>query len=124
MEKNEFEQIIISVLGWQKQGEIFNKVVEKYKNDYMEQFGTNLNDVEELRNCTYKLIIALAILDAKIANYDVKLHNKKILKINIEEFRKEYKEYIDEVKEVEKKSNNAKEELEKEFLQEDIMENN
>lgn len=26
MEKNEFEQIIITVLGWWKQGEIFNKV--------------------------------------------------------------------------------------------------
>lgn len=123
MEKNEFEQIIITVLGWRKQGKIFYKVVEKYKTDYMEEFSKNLDDVEKVRDVTYKLIIALAILDIKIANYDVKLHNKKILKINIEEFRKEYKEYIDEVKKVAKKSNDVKEELLKEFSQEDIVEN-
>lgn len=123
MEKNEFEQIIITVLGWRKQGEIFYKVVEKYKTDYMEEFSKNLDDVEKVRDVTYKLIIALAILDIKIANYDVKLHNKKILKINIEEFRKEYKEYIDEIKEVVKKIDETKEELKKEFSQEDIVEN-
>lgn len=123
MEKNEFEQIIITVLGWRKQGEIFYKVVEKYKTDYMEEFSKNLDDVEKVRDVTYKLIIALAILDIKIANYDVKLHNKKILKINIEEFRKEYKEYIGEVKEVAKKSNNVKEELAKEFLKEEYYKN-
>lgn len=115
MEKNELQQIIITVLGWKKQEEIFNKLVENYKNDYMEEFSKNLDDVEKVRDVTYRLIIALAILDVKIANYDVKLHNKKILKINIEEFRKEYKEYIDEIKEVEKKSNNVKKELAKEF---------
>lgn len=123
MEKNEFEQIIITVLGWRKQGEIFYKVVEKYKTDYMEEFSKNLDDVEKVRDVTYKLIIALAILDVKIKDYDVKLHNKKILKINIEEFRKEYKEYIDEIKEVAKKSNDVKEELLKEFSQEDNTEN-
>lgn len=121
MEKNEFEQIIITVLGWRKQGEIFYKVVEKYKTDYMEEFSKNLDDVEKVRDVTYKLIIALAILDVKIKDYDVKLHNKKILKINIEEFRKEYKEYIDEIKEVAKKSNNVKEKLTKEFSQKDIV---
>ncbi len=123
MEKNEFEQIIITVLGWRKQGKIFYKVVEKYKTDYMEEFSKNLDDVEKVRDVTYKLIIALAILDVKIKDYDVKLHNKKILKINIEKFRKEYKEYIDEMKEVVKKIEETKEELEKEFSQEDIVEN-
>ena len=50
MEKNEFEQIIITVLGWRKQGEIFYKVVEKYKTDYMEEFSKNLDDVEKVRD--------------------------------------------------------------------------
>lgn len=61
-------------------------------------------------------ILVLTKLDIKIANYDVKLHNRKILRINIEEFKQEYKEYIDEMKKIAKKSNNVKEELAKEFL--------
>ena len=65
MEKNEFEQIIITVLGWRKQGKIFYKVVEKYKTDYMEEFSKNLDDVEKVRDVTYKLIIALAIILSK-----------------------------------------------------------
>ncbi len=118
MEEIGIEEVIIVTLGLEKQAKIYNQVIEKYKKDYMEQFGKDLNNVEELRNCTYKLIIALAILDVKIQNYDVKFHNKKILKINIEEFIQEYKEYIDGVKEVEKKSNDVKEKLSNEFMKE------
>lgn len=123
MEAIGVEEIIIVTLGWRKQGEIYEQVIEKYKKDYLEKFGGNLDNLEEVRNSTYKLIIALAIFDVKMLNYDVKLHNRKILRINIEEFKKEYKEYIDEIKEVAKKSNDVKEELAKEFLKEEYYKN-
>lgn len=110
------EEIIIVTLGWRKQREIYDKVIKKYKTCYTKKFGGNLNNIDEVRIHTYKLIIALAILDINIPDYDVKLHKKKILKINIEEFKEEYKEYIDGIKEVVKQANNVKERLSKEFL--------
>lgn len=123
MKKIEAEEIIIKTLGLVQQRSIYNQVIEKYISCYAKDFGGNLDDVERVRDATYKLIIALAIFDFEILRCDVELHNRKILSINIEEFKQEYKEYIDEMKEVVKKIEETKEELEKEFSQEDIVEN-
>lgn len=118
MRKIKEEEIIVLILGMKKQEELYDYVIEKYRTCYLNEFGGNLENVDTLMENTYKLIIAIAILDIKIVDYDVKLNNKKILKINIKEFKEEYKVYIDGIKEAVKQADEVKERLSKEFLKE------
>ena len=57
MKKVTTEQLISRLLGEKKKIEINNKVIEKYKKDYIKIYGDDLEDVIKVINCTYKIIV-------------------------------------------------------------------
>lgn len=118
MPKVNEEKIILMILGWTGQAELFNKIVDEYNKKYLNKFSGDLENIEIFANAYYRTIIDIAIYGIDASKYKVKMHKNKILEIDIPKVYEDYKEYIEEIKEHIKEFNNFQERLLREFKEE------
>lgn len=115
MPKINEEKIILITLGWSRQAELFNKIVDEYNEKYLNKFSTNIDNIEIFANAYYRTIINIAIYGINVSKFKVKMHKNKILEIDIPKVYEDYKEYIEEIKEHINEFNNFQQRLLKEF---------
>ena len=88
------EEAITRMLGENKKIELCNKITKNYEKNYMEEYGDELESVVDFIQNIYKIIIEIAINKTNKMQYTIEFNDNIELKISLNEFYNEYKEYI------------------------------